>query len=82
MNPLSGFFVDFYSKRSYNNNMEVKYNLERVNPDLYFDIDDLAMDTVGQLEQRLAEKGIALSDKALETLYDNIRVTILNEMGV
>ena len=62
--------------------MEVKYNLEHVNPDLYFDIDDLAMDTIGQLEQRLAEKGIALSDETLETLYDNIRVTILNEMGV
>lgn len=62
--------------------MEVKYNLERVNPDLYFDIDDLAMDTVGRLEQQLAEKGIALSDGVLESLYDQIRVTVLNEMGV
>jgi len=62
--------------------MEVKYNLERVDPGLYEDIDDLAMDTVGGLEKELAEKGIALSDEALETLYDNIRVTILNEMGV
>ena len=62
--------------------MEVKYNLERVNPDLYFEIDDLAMDTVGRLEQQLAEKGIALSDGALESLYDQIRVTVLNEMGV
>ena len=62
--------------------MEVKYNLERVDPGLYEDIDDLAMDTVGELEKELAEKGIALSDEALETLYDNIRVTILNEMGV
>ena len=62
--------------------MEVKYNLEKVDPNLYEDIDDLAMDTVGGLEKALAEKGIALSDEALETLYDNIRVTILNEMGV
>ena len=62
--------------------MEVKYNLEHVNPDLYFEIDDLAMDTVGHLEQQLAEKGIALSDGALESLYDQIRVTVLNEMGV
>ena len=58
----------------------MSYKLERVNPDLYEDIDDLAMDTVGYLEQRLAEKGIAPTNEFLETLYDKIRTGVLDDI--
>jgi hypothetical protein len=40
------------------------------------------MDTVGYLEQRLAEKGIALTDEITETLYDKIRIGILDDILV
>ena len=56
------------------------WKLDRVNPDLYEDIDDLAMDTVGYLEQRLAEKGIALNNSLLEALYDKIRTDVLDDI--
>jgi len=60
--------------------MTVKYNLENVNPDLYNELDDLAMETVGFLEKQLAEKMVAVDDATLEELYDNIRVKIINSV--
>ena len=60
--------------------MTVKYNLENVNPDLYDELDDLAMETVGFLEKQLAEKMVAVDDATLEELYDNIRVKIINSV--
>ena len=60
--------------------MTVKYNLENVNPDLYDELDDLAMETVGFLEKQLAEKRVAVDDATLEELYDNIRVKIINSV--
>jgi len=56
------------------------WKLEKVNPNLYEDIDDIAMDTVGYLEKQLAEKGIALTDEITETLYDKIRIGILDDI--
>jgi len=58
------------------------WKLEKVNPDLYDEIDDIAMDTVGYLEKQLAEKGIALTDEITETLYDKIRIGILDDILV
>jgi len=60
----------------------MSWKLEKVNPNLYEDIDDIAMDTVGYLETKLAEKGIALTDEISETLYDKIRIGILNDILV
>jgi len=60
--------------------MTVKYNLKNVNPDLYDELDDLAMETVGFLEKQLAEKMVAVDDATLEELYDNIRVKIINSV--
>ena len=60
--------------------MTVKYNLENVSPDLYDELDDLAMETVGFLEKQLAEKMVAVDDATLEELYDNIRVKIINSV--
>ena len=60
--------------------MTVKYNLENVNPDLYDELDDLAMETEGFLEKQLAEKMVAVDDATLEELYDNIRVKIINSV--
>ena len=58
------------------------WKLENVNPDLYDDIDDIAMDTVGYLEKQLAEKGIALTDDVSETLYDKVRIAVLDDILV
>ena len=58
------------------------WKLENVNPNLYDDIDDIAMDTVGHLEKQLAEKGIALTDDISETLYDKIRIAVLDDILV
>ena len=77
---LGRVFVDQKIKRSYNNTMTWK--LENVNPHLYDDIDDIAMDTVGYLEKQLAEKGIALTDDVSETLYDKIRMAVLDDILV
>jgi hypothetical protein len=60
----------------------MSWKLEKVNPNLYEDIDDIAMDTVGYLETKLAEKGIALTDEITETLYDKIRIGILDDILV
>jgi len=60
--------------------MFTSWKLKNVNPDLYDEIDDIAMDTVGYLEQRLTEKGIALTDEITETLYDKIRIGILDDI--
>ena len=72
--------VDQKIKRSYNNTMTWK--LENVNPNLYEDIDDIAMDTVGYLEKQLAEKGISLTDDVSETLYDKVRMAVLDDILV
>lgn len=58
------------------------WKLEQVNPNLYDDIDDIAMDTVGYLEKQLAEKGIALTDDVSETLYDKVRMAVLDDILV
>lgn len=58
------------------------WKLENVNPHLYEDIDDIAMDTVGYLEKQLAEKGIALTDDVSETLYDKVRMAVLDDILV
>ena len=58
------------------------WKLENVNPNLYDDIDDIAMDTVGYLEKQLAEKGIALTDDVSETLYDKVRMAVLDDILV
>ena len=58
------------------------WKLENVNPNLYEDIDDIAMDTVGYLEKQLAEKGIALTDDVSETLYDKVRMAVLDDILV
>lgn len=60
--------------------MCMTWKLEQLNPKLYEDIDELAMDTVGYLEQRLTEKGIALNDSLLESLYDKIRTDVLDDV--
>jgi hypothetical protein len=58
------------------------WKLENVNPNLYEDIDDIAMDTVGYLEKQLAEKGISLTDDISETLYDKVRMAVLDDILV
>ena len=58
------------------------WKLENVNPNLYDDIDDIAMNTVGYLEKQLAEKGIALTDDVSETLYDKVRMAVLDDILV
>ena len=40
------------------------------------------MDTVGYLEKQLAEKGIALTDDVSETLYDKVRMAVLDDILV
>jgi hypothetical protein len=58
--------------------MAYNYNLEKVNADLYDDIDQLALDASGMFEQKLQELGIALPDDELEQLYDSMRTLALN----
>ena len=58
------------------------WKLENINPHLYEDIDDIAIDTVGYLEKQLAEKGIALTDDVSEALYDKIRMSVLDDILV
>ena len=58
------------------------WKLENVNPNLYEDMDDIAMDTVGYLEKQLAEKGISLTDDVSETLYDKVRMAVLDDILV
>jgi hypothetical protein len=60
--------------------MAYNYNLEKVNADLYDDIDQLALDTSGLFEQKLQELGIALPDDELEQLYDSMRTLALNSV--
>ena len=60
--------------------MAYNYNLEKVNADLYDDIDQLALDASGLFEQKLQELGIALPDDELEQLYDSMRTLALNSV--
>jgi len=60
--------------------MAYNYNLEKVNADLYDDIDQLALDASGMFEQKLQELGIALPDDKLEQLYDSMRTLALNSV--
>jgi hypothetical protein len=60
--------------------MAYNYNLEKVNADLYDDIDQLALDASGMFEQKLQELGIALPDDELEQLYDSMRTLALNSV--
>jgi len=60
--------------------MAYNYNLEKVNADLYDDIDQLALDASGMFEQKLQELGIALPDDELEQLYDSMRALALNSV--
>ena len=56
------------------------YNLEKINPDLYDDIDQLALDISGKLEIELQKLGIAISDEDSEAVYDLIRNASLNSV--
>ena len=60
--------------------MAYNYNLEKVNADLYDDIDQLALDASGMFEQKLQELGIAVADDQLEQLYDSMRTLALNSV--
>ncbi len=56
------------------------YNLEKINANLYDDIDQLAMDISGKLEIELQKLGIAISDQDLEAVYDLMRNASLNSV--
>lgn len=56
------------------------YKLEKINPDLYDDIDQLALDISGKLEIELQKLGIAISDEDSEAVYDLIRNASLNSV--
>ena len=56
------------------------YKLEKINPDLYDDIDQLALDISGKLEVELQKLGIAISDEDSEAVYDLIRNASLNSV--
>ena len=56
------------------------YNLEKINANLYDDIDQLAMDISGKLEIELQKLGIAISDEDSEAVYDLIRNASLNSV--
>jgi len=56
------------------------YNLEKINPNLYDDIDQLALDISGKLELELQKLGIAISNQDLEAIYDLMRTASLNSV--